>query len=212
MNKKKPIKTIRWLFSYTLCWSDYYKAQARSIRERGERVIRLNKSYFMISLINTIIGVIINDRVPYDGLKGLLLIGLPIYALSRCNEVFMAFVRDVFDKLDKSKRDKNGLEYFERIQLALRSYVELIMHYALLYYLIDTNALFYHLGEQGFERPLEHFFDAIYFSVITIVSVGYGDICPIHPITQALVIYEVISGMLLLVVSFTVYVNLTLDE
>ncbi len=202
----------RRFFSWTLWISDAYKAQATSTRDRGKRVMCLNKWYFIITLIISGMSVIINISPSLEGLKKIILVATPLYAMSRCNEVFIAFVRDVFDKLNRAKRDKNGLEYFERIQLALRSYVELIVHYGVLYYLIDTNTLFYHLGQPGFKRPITSFFDAIYFSVITIVSIGYGDIYPTHPITQALVMYEVMNGMLLLVVSFTVYVNLTLDE
>ena len=124
----------------------------------------------------------------------------------------MRFVKDVFDKLNHKKREKNGLEYFERIQLALRSYVELILNYSMLYYLLDTFQHLYHVNGEIFNKPLENLFNAIYFSVITIVSIGYGDIYPVHPLAKLLVMYEVINGMLLLVVSFTVYVNLTLDE
>ena len=137
---------------------------------------------------------------------------VPLYAISRCNEIFMAFIKDVFDKLNRKRRDKNGLEYFERIQLALRSYIELILHYSMLYFLLDTFQGFYHISGMVFNKPLGPLFNALYFSVIKIVSIGYGDIYPVHPLAKGLVMYEVISGMLLLVVSVTVYVNLTLDE
>ncbi|MEG0013387.1 MAG: potassium channel family protein [Cellulosilyticaceae bacterium] len=118
----------------------------------------------------------------------------------------MAFLKDAFDKLNPAKREENGLKYHERIQLALRSYAELIINYALLYYILDQS-----IGRL-FNRPMRTLIDSIYFSAITIATIGYGDYYPIHNLSKILVMYEVISGTLLLVVSFTVYVNLGLKD
>ena len=47
------------------------------------------------------------------------------------------------------------------------------------------------------------FSDAVYFSVATLSTVGYGDIAPATPLTRALAAIEVISGLLILLFGFS---------
>lgn len=203
---------IKWCISPTLFVSYCYKKRALTPRERGIRVRRLNVTYFIIAC-SLFVGIMISymthtiDRIP-----SWILIFYLLWSVSRVNEIFMAFVKDVFDKLNPRTRKKNGLQYYERIALALRSFLELIIHYAMLYYLLDTCFVKYRLWNGLFNQPLRDPLTALYFSLITIVSIGYGDYYPVHPIGKVLVMYEIINGLLLLAVSFTVYVGLDLDE
>lgn len=198
-------KYLKWLISPTLYISDYYKKSSKDSIQRGIRVKRINKIYFIVSIL-FLLSIAILRRLPYNSILNTVIIISPIYLISRCNEVFMAFLKDAFDKLNPAKREENGLKYHERIQLALRSYAELIINYALLYYILDQS-----IGRL-FNRPMRTLIDSIYFSAITIATIGYGDYYPIHNLSKILVMYEVISGTLLLVVSFTVYVNLGLKD
>lgn len=212
MSKRSILNIIKWIIAPTLFFSDRYKCASQTKKERGTHVKILNKLYFSIAIILVIgVGIFPLVQLPISILRGVVAF-IGIYCLSRCNEVFMAFVKDVFDKLNSIKRDKNGLEYYERIQLALRSYVELVINYSVLYYLIDTYGGIIGLKSPFFNQAIQNIGDALYFSVITIASIGYGDFYPVHPLTRALVMYEVVNGTLLLVVSFTVYVSLTLGE
>ncbi|MGL5676885.1 MAG: ion channel [Cellulosilyticaceae bacterium] len=212
MSKNKLSKWIKWLMAPTLYISDTYKSKAKSKEERGRRVKCLNKTYVTISCILTLLLAFCPKEWAEMAMVRGVLVVWALYVFSRCNEIFMAFVKDVFDKLNAIKRDKNGLEYFERIQLALRSYVELVLNYSMLYYLMDHCGKWIGMKGTAFNQVLANMWDSIYFSVVTIASIGYGDYFPIHPLSKALVMYEVINGTLLLVVSFTVYVNLTLSE
>lgn len=211
MKKTSLKKYCKWFLSPTLYISDHYKAAAKDVLKRGERVKRLNKTYFAISLL-LLLWIAIWSRLPYNRILNITLIIYPIYLVARCNEIFMAFMKDAFDKLNPAKREENGLKYYERIQLALRSYAELVINYAILYYILDRYFMFYRLGQAVFNKSLETILDAVYFSVITIVAIGYGEYFPVHQLSKILVMYEVISGTLLLVVSFTVYVNLDLKD
>ncbi|MEG1147705.1 MAG: ion channel [Niameybacter sp.] len=208
-NKKTWLKGC---LAPTLWVSDTYKKSATSSANRGIRVKRLNKIYFGIALsiwgILFLWGQVAGNMPPLK----VVLIFIPLWALSRVNEIFMAFIKDVFDKLDPSRRSKNGLEYFDRIGLALRSFMELTIQYAILYFILDTYYLQYGFHGGLFNQPIESPFTALYVSLITIASVGYGDYVPVHPLARGLVMYEIITGFLLLAVSFTVYVSLDLDE
>lgn len=210
--KSKVLHAIRWIISPTLYVSDHYKARAVNLMDRGTRVKRLNRTYFKISFFSLCCMSLIHCYGSYQKWELGVVSLIACYCFSRCNEIFMAFLKDVFDKLSTIKRNKNGLEYYERIQLALRSYIELIINYGILYFFVDCYGYFIFSQSGMFNQPLKDVFNALYFSVITIVSLGYGDYAPTHPMTKFLVIYEVMNGMLLLVVSFTVYVSLTLKE
>ena len=48
-------------------------------------------------------------------------------------------------------------------------------------------------------HPLQHPLDALYFSVVTITTVGYGDLHPVMASTKMLVMGEIGSGVLMLV-------------
>lgn len=212
MIKYRAKHFIKWMISPTLFISDHYKAGAKTAKMRGYRVQKLNKTYLSISLVLFLILTVLTN-VAYNSFSLIpFLVICPFYCFSRCNEIFMAFIKDAFDKLNPLKRDKNGLEYYERINLALRSYLELIIDYAILYYMLDTFYDFYHLANPLFNEPLGDLLNAIYFSVITIVAIGYGEYYPVQHLSKLLVVYEVITGLLLLAVSFTVYVNLNLKD
>ncbi len=51
-------------------------------------------------------------------------------------------------------------------------------------------------------------FETVYFSGVTITTLGYGDISPSHIVPQLLTVFEVICGFSLLIVSFTIYTGL----
>lgn len=203
---------IKWCLSPTLYISDCYKKGALTPNERGRRVKQLNVAYFVISCM-MFLGIVMIDLIPkLEVIRPFILVIYPVWTISRANEVFMAFIQDVFDKLNPRKRKKNGLEYYERIALAFRSFLELVIQYAMLYFLFDTYFNKYGLQYGLFNKSLQDPLTALYYSLITIVSIGYGDYYPIHPLGKLIVMHEIINGLLLLAVSFTVYVGLDLDE
>lgn len=66
--------------------------------------------------------------------------------------------------------------YKRSMLLLFLNYLEIVFAFALLYT----------LGE-NMNKPFTHWFDAVYFSIITANSVGYGDFYPVTPYAKVLV-------------------------
>jgi Ion channel len=67
-------------------------------------------------------------------------------------------------------------------------------------------AVFRALPDGYFNPPLTHWWDAVYFSIVTIATVGYGDFVPANACAKAIIIGQIASGLLLLagIVSFAI--------
>lgn len=134
----------------------------------------------------------------------LAMVGLLVY--SRAMEIFLAFILDAVAKLDHVK-SSSTLSYGTRLKLALKSYVELLVGFGLLYFLLPSC---YFKGPENFH--FQSIIEAIYFSGATMTTLGYGDISPSFWLTQVLVIFQLFCGMTLALVSFTVYTSLGLAQ
>ena len=122
------------------------------------------------------------------------------YLLSRCNEIFWSFLADAFDKMDEKNKSKSELTPKDRISLSLKSYIELILNFAILYLLLPKTS-----GIWANSNAPESIAEAVYFSGVTITTLGYGDISPTHWYPQFLTVYEVFCGFILLIVCFAIY-------
>ena len=120
-----------------------------------------------------------------------------VLPFSHVNEIFYAFLRDALDRI-KGDPESTTLRPYDRVVLVSRSYLEAIVNFGLLYYLAFRDA---------FTRPLRDAVEAIYFSTITITTVGYGDLAPRQPLPQLLVVYEVLLGIVLIVVAIGTYID-----
>ncbi len=131
-----------------------------------------------------------------------------LWSTSRILEIFYAFYNDAHTHLKKSEEgDKQStLKYHDRIHLAMYSYVEFIFLYGILYY---SLCVFFNDTFKGGSIDI---INSIYFSGVTITTLGYGDIQPMLGLTKFLTIFEVISGFTLIIVSFTVYVSRAIND
>lgn len=144
---------------------------------------------------------------------------------SRCIEIIGAYLSDAFDKLPKEdsvkddsfsiknccklewlfKRDEHlnvSLTLKERLDLMLVCFTELILDFAILFTILPANS--WKVG--GVEKALSSF-EALYYSAVTITTLGYGDITPVGRAARALSMFEVLSGIILLVVSLAIYIT-----
>lgn len=80
---------------------------------------------------------------------------------------------------------------------AIRSYVSFSFGMGGIYYLIYTS----HQGCFGLPPDISErasVIDFVYFSFITIATVGFGDIVPTHPFVRLLVLVQVVFGLRLI--------------
>lgn len=128
---------------------------------------------------------------------------LIVYAWSRINEIAYAFYRD---PLSQSK--ESALKVNDRIRMAMRSYFGLGFNFAVLYYFLPITGLF-RAGEQS---HLGSFAESVYFSGVTLATLGYGDVVPTYWVSRLLALYEVFAGILIIAVAVATYVGRTKDE
>ncbi len=67
-------------------------------------------------------------------------------------------------------------------------------------------AVFRAMPDGYFNHPLTHWWEAVYFSIVTIATVGYGDFVPAKAWAEAIIIGQIASGLLLVagIVSFAI--------
>lgn len=123
-----------------------------------------------------------------------------IFLFSRTVEIFIAFLGDAIEKLNFEK-PRSDLKFGDRLKLSFNSYLELIINFATLCFLVPN---WFYKDCYEFYSILE----ALYFSGVTITTLGYGDISPSNTVLQLLSVFQVIAGFSLIVVSFAVYSNL----
>ncbi|HEX5399477.1 MAG TPA: potassium channel family protein, partial [Verrucomicrobiae bacterium] len=72
--------------------------------------------------------------------------------------------------------------------------------------ILGFAAIFQALPDGYFNPPLTHWWEAVYFSIVTIATVGYGDFVPANAWARAIIIGQIASGLLLLagIVSFAI--------
>ena len=201
---------LTFLFSPTYFYADYRKNKvevASGKTARTDLIKKYNSRYLVASALLAIgFGTTYqwNEYPEEYSTIYPIVIGLIIwlFPFSRSNEIFYAFIKDALDKVSH-KASHSELTFSERIRLALNSYLELVINFGLIFYLLPC---------EWFNKQLESMVDALYFSGVTITTLGYGDFSPAHFVPQFLVVYEVFCGFILLIVSFAIYSGRGLNE
>lgn len=197
---------LECIFKHILCICSPTRRLARVFKEKEKWdktcvIKELNCIYLKIS-ISLILLVMFFANTPFDYSKQSIYpsIAVGYYLWSRSFEILTAFIIDAIDKTKPIEPSSSTLQPRDRIWLALNSYIELILIFALGYWLMPECWW----GESAPKNMAE----AVYFSGVTITTLGYGDIHPVHCIPQLLTVYEVLCGFSLIVVSFTIYTGL----
>lgn len=131
---------------------------------------------------------------------------------SRCIEIPFAFLSDALDKTRGSPKESN-ISVATRIELSILVYFELLLNYSLIYTLLPIkhwkigNMCMEQLVVQNVVDQSNTFtvLNSLYYSVVTATTLGYGDIQPVTNMTKFLSISEVLSSMVIIVISIAVY-------
>ena len=191
------------VFSPTYVLAGYLKNKF----DTTETIKVLNSIYLWFSIISAIALLLLQEYFAPLGkltlnteLNYVVFFVWSYFLFSRCSEIFWAFLKDAFDKMDKNKEPNSNLTPQDRIRLSLKSYVELVINFSILYLLLPQTPLVWKDGVAP-----ENIAESLYFSGVTITTLGYGDISPAHWLPQLLIVYEVFCGFILLIVCFTIY-------
>ncbi|MFM7343735.1 MAG: ion channel, partial [Tagaea sp.] len=100
-------------------------------------------------------------------------------------------------------------EFFERlgrlvlpVYAFLTFYSLLVVSFAAIYKLIDDHADGAHFRILGEDRAIG-FSEALYFSIVTLSTVGYGDVLPVSNIVRVVASLQVVFGVTLLLVGLS---------
>ena len=97
-------------------------------------------------------------------------------------------------------------ELANRLISTFFAYLGIMLLFAGVYRLVS-----YH-SPKVFDRPIESTVDAIYFSTITITTLGYGDIRPTEPLTKVITAIEALIGIFLLAILIGLSIGLSLES
>lgn len=163
------------------------------------KAIRLWNGIFRCVMIVSIVGLyfarngaVIRD-LPFD----LGYIVLWLFPFSRVNELGLAFYRDAFQRFE-APLSATKITPVKRLQFLVLSYFEVAMQFGILFFCLPNGF---------FSQDFSSIIEALYFSTMTITTVGYGDIVPRKPLSQLACMYEVAIGFVLLIFALGSYLT-----
>ncbi|MBF0445804.1 MAG: NAD-binding protein [Magnetococcales bacterium] len=128
---------------------------------------------------------------------------LPFFRMFRLFRVFRVF------RLLKLFRYSKRLVFFVEI-IKERSY-ELIALFTVAVVIWGMIAIAFYIVEVGVNPQVSNIWEAVYWAIITITTVGYGDITPVTPIGQGVAVIGTLTGMWVIVFMTSIIVS-TLTE
>ncbi|MBZ6459142.1 potassium channel family protein [Pseudomonas fluorescens group sp.] len=93
-----------------------------------------------------------------------------------------------------------------RVLSVFYAYMAVAIVFSALYRLLEHN------NQKSFSASFGSWFDAIYFSFVTITTVGYGDIYPVTMPAKIMVVLEVLLGLLFLVIMLATAISISFHE
>jgi len=146
--------------------------------------------------------------IPFTSEIILFLIGLmSLFLTIKIVEITYAFIND-FKQQSNNEEPTTKLSSTERIELAIYSYFEVIINFAVINFSFTT---IYGSGlkpsDCASSEIFTTFYDFLYYSGVTITTLGYGDLTPINPILKLLSVAEVLVGFVLVLLAIGIYMS-----
>jgi voltage-gated potassium channel len=193
---KKAVSLLGWVLSPTRKIID--KLKVGDSAHCGRELRKWNWRWFLWEV--TLAVILVTFSVNYQSAQANWYFFFPLLAVgwSRINEIAYAFYQDPLSRL-ANEIPFSDLLPIDRIRMAMKSYVGLGINFAIIFYFLPLK--------DGFTGDMSTFFDALYFSGVTLTTLGYGDIAPKNCIARAFALYEVFAGILLIAVAIGTYIG-----
>ena len=174
------------------------KKRSPTRRQSGDKLRHWNSGWFIFEALLAAALLLISPHYSVKNWCSCVIYTLCVIAFWRINEIAFAFYSDSMSKL-KQEQSSSDLKPYERVQMLLKSYVGIIVQFAVLYYCLFPG--------KGFTEEFDDFRDALYFSATTLTAIGQEgqEVCS-HWL-RAFYDYESASGILLLVVAVSIYID-----
>ena len=195
----------------------YERIKARRLRESPEKAAAFARRWpsYLLAIELVVAALLSVGTLSRVGLDHYLLVRwvayvASIFAISRVAEIVGAYYYDAMDSF-ADDRGPASLSKPDRVKLVMKSYPSLVINWAVIYFALPSTQFLAHAPDGTHSYALQSFIDAIYFSGVTIATVGYGDIAPTGPWSRLLSICEVGMGILVLVFALGAYLAAPTD-
>lgn len=130
---------------------------------------------------------------------------LPSYRPLRILRIFLIF------RLFKVLKYTNSINQFIRVFVEKKYELSLLLVLYLLAIFFSATILYVYEGHSGINLKIESFFDAMYWSFITVSTIGYGDITPQTEIGKSVTLILILTGYAV-IAFFTSIVTSSISE
>jgi len=128
------------------------------------------------------------------------------YGYSRIVEIYIAFAKDLRDR-SNGEYPTTNLRKIDRIRMAWFSFIGLIINYSLVFWSQPIFEI-----QTSCKVPVSRYFEILYYSCISICTVGYGEIAPATTAARFLTMIEVLSGAIMISTIIGMYLSAPNDE
>jgi voltage-gated potassium channel len=123
----------------------------------------------------------------------------PAYRPLRVLRVFVLF------RIFKLLRYTRSINQF--VEVLVNKKFELLTLLFLLLFIVFTSGIAFYVLEQSTNPNIDSLFDAIYWALITISTVGYGDISPVSPEARVVSMFIIIAGIAMISFATSIIVS-----
>lgn len=135
-------------------------------------------------------------------MKRFLLYSIPTIVLIILSLIFQfyiyAFLLIIFFSAYKLVRELFSVDItiLKYLGIVVSFFILITSLYGFIYFLLPASSM-----NPDFQQSINGVIDAIYFSFVTITTLGYGDFKPVSPLAKIIVISQIIIGILVIAVA-----------